>query len=245
LGVKEVVEPLQIAKSGTRRVLVIANHPGIVYAFRRVLRQTSGFTLVGYVAGHAPVGAVLADSRPDVVIVDDLGAPPQAVKRIADVHAALPEAKVILLVPDTSLDWLEDAVRAGAHAVLSKTIDPVSAGTLLREIVRGTVFHCMADPSIRTGQTVPQSSTAHEALGLTQRELELLRLVASGATNNRLAGQLFVTEQTVKFHLSNIYRKLGVANRTQASRFAYSHGLVPTAVAPDVDAIDDVVMRAA
>jgi DNA-binding NarL/FixJ family response regulator len=188
---------------------------------------------------------VLADSRPDVVIVDDLGAPPQAVKRIADVHAALPEAKVILLVPDTSLDWLEDAVRAGAHAVLSKTIDPVSAGTLLREIVRGTVFHCMADPSIRTGQTVPQSSTSHEALGLTQRELELLRLVASGATNNRLAGQLFVTEQTVKFHLSNIYRKLGVANRTQASRFAYSHGLVPTAVAPDADAIEDVVMRAA
>src|SRR6185295_8644513 len=146
----------------------------------RVLRQTSGFTLVGYVAGHAPVGAVLADSRPDVVIVDDLGAPPQAVKRIADVHAALPE-----------------------------------------------------------------SSATHEALGLTQRELELLRLVASGATNNRLAGQLFVTEQTVKFHLSNIYRKLGVANRTQASRFAYSHGLVPTAVAPDADTIDDVVMRAA
>ena len=81
--------------------------------------------------------------------------------------------------------------------------------------------------------------------GLTQRELELLRLVASGATNNRLAGQLFVTEQTVKFHLSNIYRKLGVANRTQASRFAYSHGLVPTAVAPDADTIEDVVMRAA
>jgi hypothetical protein len=49
----------------------------------------------------------------------------------------------------------------------------------------------------------------------------------------------------VKFHLSNIYRKLGVANRTQASRFAYAHGLVPTAVAPDADAIDDVVMRAA
>ena len=54
-----------------------------------------------------------------------------------------------------------------------------------------------------------------------------------------------VTEQTVKFHLSNIYRKLGVANRTQASRFAYSHGLVPTAVAPDADTIQDVVMRAA
>jgi DNA-binding NarL/FixJ family response regulator len=239
------VESLHIANDGARRVLVVANNSGIVYAFRRVLRQTSGFTLVGYVAGHAPVGAIVADARPDVVIVDDLGAPTEAVKRIAEVHGAVPGAKVILLVPDTSLDWIEDAVRSGAHAVLSKTIDPVSAGTLLREIVRGTVFHCLADSTVRAGRMTQESGTAHESLGLTQRELELLRLVASGATNNRLARQLFVTEQTVKFHLSNIYRKLGVANRTQASRFAYQHGLVPTAITPDADATADVVMRAA
>jgi DNA-binding NarL/FixJ family response regulator len=239
------VETLHIAKDGTRRVLVIANHSGIVYAFRRVLRQTSGFTLVGYVAGHAPVGAIVADARADVVIVDDLGAPAEAVKRIAEVHTAAPAAKVVLLVPETGVAWVEDAVRAGAHAVLSKAIDPVSAGTVLREIVRGTVFHCLSDVNVRTGGAVPVSDSDHEALGLTQRELELLRLVASGATNSRLARQLFVTEQTVKFHLSNIYRKLGVANRTQASRFAYQHGLVPPAVAPDADAIQDVVMRAA
>ena len=240
------MEPVQIAtKDGARRVLVVANHPGIVYAVRRVLRQTAGFTLVGYVAGHGPIGPVVADACPDVVIVDDLGAPAEAVKRIAEVHRGLPSAKVILFVPDAGLDWLEDAVSAGAHAVLSKTIDPTSAGTLLREIVRGTVFHCLADPAIRAGRVARESETAHESLGLTQRELELLRLVASGATNNRLARQLFVTEQTVKFHLSNIYRKLGVANRTQASRFAYAHGLVPAGTSPDADALDDVVMKAA
>jgi DNA-binding NarL/FixJ family response regulator len=239
------MEPLQIAKDGARKVLVVANHPGIVYAFRRVLRQTSGFTLVGYVNGQSPIGPVLADARPDVVIVDDLGAPTDAVKRIGEVHAELPSAKVVLLVPSTGLEWVEDAVRAGAHAVLSKTIDPTSAGTLLREIVRGTVFHCLADPSIRTGRVTAEAESTHQSLGLTQRELELLCLVASGATNSRLARQLFVTEQTVKFHLSNIYRKLGVANRTQASRFAYQHGLVPTALTPDADDIEDAVMRAA
>jgi DNA-binding NarL/FixJ family response regulator len=237
------VETLHIAKDGARRVLVVANHSGIVYAFRRVLRQTSGFTLVGYVAGDAPVGSVVADARADVVIVDDLGAPAEAVKRIAEVHAALPDAKVVLLVPDTSLAWVEDAVRAGAHAVLSKTIDPVSAGTLLREIVRGTVLHCLADTTVRPAHVARGPESGPEALGLTQRELELLRLVASGATNIRLARQLFVTEQTVKFHLSNIYRKLGVANRTQASCFAYAHGLVPPG--PHTDATEDVVMRAA
>jgi DNA-binding NarL/FixJ family response regulator len=239
------VERLRVANDGTRRVLVVANHPGIVYAFRRVLRQTPGFALVGYVAGHAPVGAIVADARAAVVLVDDLGAPAEAVKRIAEVHETAPSAKVVLLVPDTGMAWIEDAVRAGAHAVLSKTVDPVCAGTLLREIVRGTVFHCLADTRVRVGVGAPVAVAEHQALGLTQRELELLRLVASGATNSRLASQLFVTEQTVKFHLSNIYRKLGVANRTQASRFAYAHGLVLPAEMPDTHATDDVVVRAA
>ena len=63
---------------------------------------------------------------------------------------------------------------------------------------------------------------------LTERELEILRLVAAGAPNSRIAAQLWITEQTVKFHLSNVYRKLGVANRTEASHHAYVHGLLDT-----------------
>jgi DNA-binding CsgD family transcriptional regulator len=62
--------------------------------------------------------------------------------------------------------------------------------------------------------------------GLTRRELEILKLVAEGDSNAQLAKMLWVTEQTVKFHLSNIYRKLGVSNRTEASRWAQLHGLL-------------------
>jgi DNA-binding NarL/FixJ family response regulator len=187
---------------------------------------------------------IVADARPDVVIVDDLGAPAEAVKRITEVHAHCRAPRSSCSCRHgPGLDRGRGQVRRARRA--QQDIDPVSAGTLLREIVRGTIFHCLADPTVRTGRIAQESETAHAALGLTQRELELLRLVASGATNSRLARQLFVTEQTVKFHLSNIYRKLGVANRTQASRFAYAHGLVPPAVAPDGDAIEDVVMKAA
>jgi DNA-binding NarL/FixJ family response regulator len=88
-------------------------------------------------------------------------------------------------------------------------------------------------------------TAALEASELTPREIEILQLVAEGHSNSKLARMLWVTEQTVKFHLSNIYRKLGVANRTQASRFAYAHGLVPAGISPDADALDDVVMKAA
>jgi DNA-binding NarL/FixJ family response regulator len=229
------MEAAQVATYGTRRVLVVANHPAIVYAVRRALRHVAGFRLIGYVTGAAPIGAVVADTRPDVVVVDDLGAAERAIARIDEARGATPAAKIVLLVPGTEHRWLDDAARAGAHAVLSKGVDPASAGTLLREIVRGTVFHCLPDPAARPPQTAPD-------LGLTHRELQILRLVASGAPNSRLAQQLCVTEQTVKFHLSNIYRKLGVANRTQASHFAYMHGLVEP-IAPPV--VQDVAVKAA
>jgi DNA-binding CsgD family transcriptional regulator len=70
------------------------------------------------------------------------------------------------------------------------------------------------------------------AVDLTQRELEVLRLVASGRTNRELGRQLWVTTQTVKFHLSNIYRKLGVANRAEAAQWAQAHGLIEEAPDP-------------
>ena len=70
----------------------------------------------------------------------------------------------------------------------------------------------------------PELDASHQRL--TPRELEILRLVAAGASNGRIARQLWVTEQTVKFHLSNVYRKLGVANRTEASHYAHVHELI-------------------
>jgi len=92
----------------------------------------------------------------------------------------------------------------------------------VREIVRGNVFHAFANGAT---QGVPKH---HE---LTARELEILQLAASGNSNRRIAERLWVTEQTVKFHLSNVYRKLGVSNRTEASHLAHMDGLL--AGAPD------------
>ena len=112
--------------------------------------------------------------------------------------------------------WLADVFEAGADAVLSKSMHPVSLGTTLREVVRGNVVHRYESPR----------RAAAEACPLTRRELEILLLAAEGHTNGQIARSLWVTEQTVKFHLSNTYRKLGVANRTEASRYAHLHELV-------------------
>jgi DNA-binding NarL/FixJ family response regulator len=92
------------------------------------------------------------------------------------------------------------------------------------------VFHSFA-PS-----AAPVAKECDAAERLTSRELEILRHVAAGMSNSRIAAELWVAEQTVKFHLSNIYRKLGLANRTEASHYAHVHGLldVAPAAAPDL-----------
>ena len=94
-------------------------------------------------------------------------------------------------------------------------MQPTTLGLLVREIWAGSVHHAFPARQASAGY----ADAGHDKL--TPRELEILRLVASGASNGLIARQLWVTEQTVKFHLSNVYRKLGVANRTEASHYAH------------------------
>jgi DNA-binding NarL/FixJ family response regulator len=140
-------------------------------------------------------------------------------ERLGEVAEHAPRAHALLLALDMREDFLAEAFEAGATAVISKTVHPVALGTLVRETTAGTVVHSFT----------ARSRAARERLDdcpLTDREREILRLVAAGHTNSDIARLLWVTEPTVKFHLSNTYRKLGVSNRTEASRYAYAYELV-------------------
>ncbi len=200
-----------------KRLLIIADHSLVVHAIRLALRQTAGFKVVGFIDGRQSVSQHLIDAKPDVVLVDDMHERQHALDRLAEVGEHAPQATSILLAASMDEESLDQMFEAGATTVLSKAVHPVALGTLLREVVQGNVVHAPR----RTRSTV-----AAEECPLTARELEILRLAAQGYTNGRIARELWVTEQTVKFHLSNTYRKLGVANRTEASRYAHLHDLV-------------------
>jgi DNA-binding NarL/FixJ family response regulator len=202
------------------RVLVVADHPLAVRNIRLSLRQTTGFETIGLDgtgAANGGIRAALAQTRPDVVLIDDMHDQDDTLQRVREVAEEAPEAKTLLLTRHSESRWLDQAFEAGAEVVLSKSINPLAVGTLLREVVAGRVVHRPR----RSAQRIAESDCP-----LTSRELEILRLAAQGYTNSRIAGELWVTEQTVKFHLSNTYRKLGVANRTEASRYAYVNDLV-------------------
>jgi DNA-binding NarL/FixJ family response regulator len=202
------------------RILIVAETALAAEAIRGALRYAPACEVLGYVDARNSCGTAVAAAQPDVVIVDDTRNPDLLLARIHDVRTSLPKAKVVLLAADMDAGWLDRAFGAGIHAAIAKTAQAASVGMLVREVAAGNVYHAYAM------SPAPSVHNREAAAMLTARELEILQLVAAGLSNNRIARQLWVTEQTVKFHLSNIYRKLNLANRTEASHFAHTHGLL-------------------
>ena len=199
-----------------KRVLVVADHPSVIGAIRLALRHAAGFRVIATVDGRACVRAPLSESQPELVLIDEMCQRTDALLRVREAFEEVPRATIVLLSSGLGTAALDDAFELGAHAVISRRLHPATLGTLLREVAHGNVVHAPRRPRTDT-------RTADDEL--TARELEVFRL-AQGRTNGRVADALFVSEQTIEFHLGNIHRKLGVPNRTQASRRAHLHALV-------------------
>jgi DNA-binding NarL/FixJ family response regulator len=190
------------------------------------LVQRVGFDVVGKTTSPPEALEMIAQHRPDVFVtalevtqdrIDGL-----ACLRLArEVH---PELKTIVVSMYVDREHIDAALEAGADAYVIKTAHPDD----LVAAVRQSFVHSMYLAGARPTRTAPKAAIpVEEDVGLTRRELEILQMVAEGHSNAQLAKMLWVTEQTVKFHLSNIYRKLDVANRTEASRWAQVRGLLP------------------
>ena len=199
-----------------KRLMIVADNSFAAQSIRLALRQTAGFEVVGFVDGSVPISDRVVQVAPDLVVVDETQEPESAIARLKELAELLPSSQRIYLTIRMDDETQESAFAAGADAIVSKAVHPVSLATLLREISRNTVIHAPRRIPSKPRVDVP----------LTDRELEILRLVGQGYTNGRIARELWVTEQTVKFHLSNTYRKLGVANRTEASRYAHVNDLM-------------------
>ena len=168
----------------------------------------------------------IVDAAPDVVLIDDMDSTATARSWISSARSRARARGIAVIVLTMAMDaeWLEAVFAAGAVATISKAAHPMALATLVRETVSGHVLY-----RHRQSGGPSQTATGHGAgddSALTARELEVLRLVAAGATNGEIARSLWVTEQTVKFHLSNVYRKLDVGNRTEASHYAHVNGLL-------------------
>lgn len=187
---------------------------------RLSIESDPAFEVVGEVSSGSEVLPRVAETRPDLVLLDIRMPEVDGLQVLDRLLGRYPELKVVMLsgVDDTGV--AADAMRRGAKAFLGKGIDPAELAPILRAVIDGTP---VTEP---VGVGCGVADRVVDDLGLSRREREILEHVAAGRSNKQIAGELWLSEQTVKYHLTNTYRKLGVARRTEAARFAYEHGLV-------------------
>ena len=209
--------------SERRSAVVLDPYPLWLDALGQLLGWT-GIQVVG--RALAPAEALRqVDRRRASLLVGEIhgfGAAPEGAELVSRAREGHPELQVVVVSATAEPDAIAAARAAGAGLYLLKS----APGDELMRALRGVGAQ---DAALRDGNRPERPARASATTAdLTKRELEILRLVAEGHSNAQLARMLWVTEQTVKFHLSNIYRKLDVTNRTEASRWAQVHDLLPS-----------------
>ena len=220
-----------------KRVFIVGSDSFIAPAMGFALEFAPDANVFGVIHGQGRVGEAIRQARPDVVIVDGVHRLQPHAQRLPEIREEAPGAMIILLSGPLDEASLRAALEAGAIVCMSASLPVAEVQTPAETAPPRALVAAIARQPIHAvaNGTAPHEPREHAPLPvaepnpLTNRELEILRAVAEGHTNARIGRLLWVTEQTVKFHLSNIYRKLGVSNRTEASRYALVNGMVTLA----------------
>jgi len=199
------------------KLLIADDHRLMLDAIRMALADAADIEIVGETDSGSQVLPLVRQTSPDVVLLD-LRMPGMDGLRILEaLRQRHPEVKAVVLSGSEEAEVIEAAFQRGAAAFVVKRIDPADLPSVIRQAFDGNVFYPVeARPA---AAEVPGS-------GLTQREADILKALADGLSNKQIAAQFWLSEQTIKFHLTNIYRKLEVGSRTEAVRHAYEHGLI-------------------
>jgi len=194
-----------------------------------------GMTVTGKARDKDTALRLLEEQEPDVFVAELAAGPDGSfgVETVSDALECNSNLRVIVFTAVEDATLRETAFAVGALAYVLKTAHVEDVGLAVRQAFDHSIYFANGAPTPARA-TAPARSP--ESFELTSREIEILRLVSEGHSNLQLARMLWVTEQTIKFHLSNVYRKLDVANRTEASRWAQLNGLLPATTAVPVQA---------
>ena len=209
-----------------RTAVVLDAHPLWAEAVEGVLRRV-GVDVLGKATTAPEALSLIRHIRPDLFITDiSVGDRDRAgLTCLREARQTVPELRAIVLSMSDDSDEIEAALQAGALAYVLKSAHPDDLASAVRQLFAHSVY--FAPPAgARTNPPPSPGSDSVDRAQLTKRERQILQLAVEGYSNAQLATMLWVTEQTVKFHLSNVYRKLQVSNRTEAARWAQLHGLV-------------------
>ncbi|HWI66547.1 MAG TPA: response regulator transcription factor [Symbiobacteriaceae bacterium] len=206
------------------RVLLVDDHEMVRMGLSAYLQTQSDMTVVGEAADGAEGIRLALRERPDVILMDLVMEGTDGVTATREIHRALPEVRIIALTSFLDDDKVYPILEAGAMSYLLKTSRAPEIAGAIRAAMRGEpVLEARVTGKVLSRMRRTEEVKPHEEL--TAREMEILRLIAQGKTNQEISDQLFITVKTVKTHITQILSKLGVEDRTQAAVYAHRNKL--------------------
>jgi two-component system, NarL family, response regulator LiaR len=212
------------------RIMIVDDHPVMREGLRAILESQSDMEIVGEARdGNEAVNRARA-LKPDVIIMDLSLPNKDGVEATREIIRNDPEVRVLVLSNYLDDDKVFGVIKAGALGYMVKQVSPQDLRQAVRMVYQGK---SALDPAVQRKlvDQVAQADRKAPSIGdnLTHREREVLQLMARGFTNLQIAGELSIEKGTVRYHVSNVLRKLGFANRTQAVVYAVENGLAKPA----------------
>jgi DNA-binding NarL/FixJ family response regulator len=202
------------------KVLVADDHPLMLQGIRRALEAADDIEVVGEARTGEELLALVERRKPDLVLLDLHMPGMGGLECVTQLKARWPHVKSVVISASEQRASIDAALVAGASAYILKSVSAIDIASVLRQAASGSVYHAPSGtPQLREDAEPPKGPD------LTPRETTILLAVADGRTTKTISRDLWLSEHTVKFHLTNIYRKLGVSNRSAAVRYAYEHNL--------------------
>lgn len=216
----------------TIKVMLVDDHPLVRQGIKQLLGLEESFQVVGEAQDGADVVAKALILKPDVVLMD-LNLPGKnGIELTAELKKHLPSTNILALTVDTDQHHVYDIIKAGALGYVLKDIEPDFLYAAIRSVARGDAYiqPCLLSKLLmefRQFLSNDIQTISPDELGLTQREIEIVYYIARGESNKEIAEKLFISEKTVKNHVSSILRKMELEDRTQVAVYAYRKGMIP------------------
>lgn len=224
-------EPRQI------RILIADDHSVVRSGLRSILEMESDLALIGEASDGHEVLALAQELLPDLVLMDIKMGDWDGVTATRRIRSSVPSTRVIILTNHDQDELVFSSIRAGASGYLLKEVTGAQLANAIRTVADGfsliypSIAARVLDEFGRVRGSPAETGAPSETEGyhdLTARERAVLQLIAQGRSNKEIAGELNIGERTVKTHVSNIFSKLELTDRTQVALYAHKRGLAPT-----------------
>lgn len=209
------------------KVVIVDDHALIREGIKKLLELEESFDIAALAGDGVEALEVIEKVRPDVVLLDINMPNMNGIDCLKQIKAEYPDTKVVMLTIHEDAEYLIETINIGAEGYVLKDADVSSLVKAIQKVVQGEVYihPTLSGILVREYKRKDKNNEELNGTALTKREYEVIRLISKGHNNKEIAVELFISEKTVKNHVSNIFKKIKVTDRTQAALYAIKNNI--------------------